>query len=96
MHSARGVAGCLSAFAWTFAPIHAVENLADYFQSGVMGGCPIGHGGWRVLISCPAILAGSWSCVDHAATLAGAQSFWKIWWRWGEDYPGVEVSSPRP
>jgi hypothetical protein len=29
--------------------------------------------------------------VDHARTLEGSQSFWKVLWRWGEDYPNIEA-----
>ena len=71
------------------------QQASYFFQFGVMSRYPIGHGGWSVDIFCPAVLVATWRCVDHAMTLAGDQSFWKIFWRWGEDYPGVSVSSPR-
>ena len=59
-----------------------------FFQFGVMSRYPIESTGWRVTVSCPSLLTTTWSCVDHARTVAGADSFWKIFWRWGEDYPG--------
>jgi hypothetical protein len=64
-----------------------------FFQFGIMSRYPIGHGGWTVALTCPSILTSEWNCVDHAETLAGDQSFWKVFWRWGEDYPGVSVNS---
>ncbi len=64
-----------------------------FFQFGMMSRYPIGHGGWTVAISCPSLLTTQWSCVDHAKTLQGGQSFWKVFWRWGEDYPNVKVSA---
>ncbi len=64
-----------------------------FFQFGIMSGYPIGHGGWKVELACPEILTTGWNCVDHARTLQGDQSFWKVFWRWGEDYPDVSVSA---
>jgi hypothetical protein len=68
------------------------ESGYYFFQFGIMSGFPIGRGGWSVAFECPAYLADSgWKCVDHARTLEGSQSYWKVLWRWGEDYPNVEA-----
>lgn len=74
------------------------EQAAAYFyQFGVMSRYPIGHGGWGVTFYCPSVLVpGGWTCMTHAGTLQGASSYWKVIWRWGDDYPGVVVSSPEP
>jgi len=64
-----------------------------FFQLGIMSGYPIGHGGWSVKLSCPSILTTAWACVTHAKTLTGNQSYWKVFWRWGEDYPNVSEST---
>ncbi len=69
------------------------ESGVYFFQFGAMSRYPIGHGGWRVGLLCPSILTTGWGCVEHARTLSGSQSFWKVIWRWGEDYPGVSVSA---
>ena len=62
----------------------------SFFQFGMMSAFPIGHGGWRVTISCPSILVNTtWTCINHAELLQGDQSFWKAVWRWGEPYPHV-------
>jgi len=67
------------------------QKASYFFQIGIMSRYPIGNGGWTVEISCPALLVTGWICVDHAKTLTGDQSFWKIFWRWGENYPDVSV-----
>ena len=72
------------------------QKASYFFQFGIMSRYSMGHGGWEVAMSCPAVLEGAWKCVDHAMTLTGSQSFWKIFWRWGEDFEGVNVASPRP
>lgn len=70
------------------------EKAAYFYQFGVMSRYPIGHGGWRVAFDCPSTLAnGKWTCVAHAGTLLGEDSYWKVIWRWGEDYPDVSASS---
>ncbi len=69
------------------------QSGSYFFQFGIMSRHPIGHGGWNVELACPSILTTGWSCVDHAKTLTGGQSFWKVFWRWGEDYPDVSISA---
>jgi len=64
-----------------------------FFQFGMMSRYPIGHAGWRVELDCPSVLTSGWRCVDHVKTLAGDQSFWKVFWRWGEDYSEVSTSA---
>jgi len=65
-----------------------------FFQFGISSGYPIGHPGWSVSISCPATLeAGGWKCIDHARTLQGGQSYWKVLWRYGDDYPNVRAAT---
>ena len=76
--------------------LSSAQKASYFFQFGVMSRYSIGEGGWRVLLSCPSLFNGTWSCVDHAMTLGGSQSFWKIFWRWGEEYQGVSVTSTRP
>jgi hypothetical protein len=69
------------------------EAATFFYQFGVMSAYPLGHGGWSVSFSCPATLqAGRWWCVTHARTLQGGESFWKVIWRWGEDYPNVSAA----
>ena len=70
------------------------QNASYFFQFGVMSRYPIGHGGWTVEMLCPSILTVRWDCIEHAMSLQGAQSYWKIFWRWGEDYAGASVVSP--
>ena len=72
------------------------QNASYFFQFGVMGGHSVGRGGWEAYVSCPSVLVTGWSCIDHAITLTGSQSYWKIFWRWGEDYPGVSVVASGP
>jgi hypothetical protein len=67
------------------------QSASYFFQFGVMSRYPIGHSGWRATVTCPSVLASSWSCIDHAESLGGDQSFWKVFWRWGEEYPGVSA-----
>jgi len=76
--------------------LSGLQSGSYFFQFGIMSRYPIGHGGWDVALACPAILDSEWSCVSHAKTLAGDQSFWKVFWRWGEDYPDAMVVSPQP
>ena len=73
----------------------AGQSGSYFFQFGIMSRYPIGHAGWAVALTCPAILNVAWSCVSHAKTLAGDQAFWKVFWRWGEDDPGTTVASPK-
>jgi len=74
----------------------AAQSGSYFFQFGIMSRYPIGHSGWTVALTCPAVLTTEWSCVPHARTLTGDQSFWKVFWRWGEDYPDTMVVSPQP
>jgi hypothetical protein len=69
------------------------QQTGSYFlQFGIMSRYAIGHGGWKAELGCPSILTNSWECVSHARTLAGDQSYWKVFWRWGEDYQDVSVT----
>lgn len=76
--------------------LNSAQTASYFFQFGVMSRYSIGQGGWRVLLSCPSLFNGTWSCIEHAMTLDGSQSFWKIFWRWGEDNQGVSMTSARP
>lgn len=74
---------------------YSEQKAAYFYQFGIMSLYPIGHGGWRVVMRCPSLLTnGSWSCVSHASTLQGVDSYWKVIWRWGESYADVSVTSP--
>ncbi|QQG48157.1 MAG: hypothetical protein HY247_05215 [archaeon] len=77
---------------WLGPPDKPSFRGAFFFQFGVASvGTPTGS--WSVTLSCPAIPHnGSWTCVDHAQTLQGDQSFWKVLWRWGELFPKVDVA----
>jgi hypothetical protein len=67
------------------------QSASYFFQFGIMSRYPIGHPGWRASFTCPSLLVGSWSCASEVRTLAGSQSYWKVFWRWGEEYPDVSV-----
>jgi hypothetical protein len=67
-----------------------------FFQFGVMSSYPVGNQGWRVSFACPSLLALSWGCIPHAKTVEGSQSFWKVFWRWGEDYPHTSTVATGP
>jgi hypothetical protein len=70
------------------------QQLAIFYQFGIMSRYPLGHGGWSVTFDCPQTLQNhTWSCVSQAETAEGGYSFWKVLWRWGEDYPNVIVTS---
>ena len=69
------------------------QNAAYFYQFGIMSRYPIGGGGWDVELSCPSILTSGWNCVQHAKTLEGDQSYWKVIWRWGELYPNVSITT---
>jgi hypothetical protein len=69
------------------------QRASYFFQFGVMSRYPVGQAGWTVELRCPALFVSAWTCVDHAKTLTGDQSYWKIFWRWGESYPGVSVAA---
>jgi hypothetical protein len=67
-----------------------------FFQFGVMSAFPIGRSGWRLVVSCPAIIKNStWRCIDHAGLVQGDNSYWKFIWRWGENYPGVGATTTK-
>ncbi|MDE1853587.1 MAG: hypothetical protein KGI38_07560 [Thaumarchaeota archaeon] len=69
------------------------QKAAYFYQFGVMSRYPVGHAGWKVEFVCPyLIFNGIQACAGHAATLRGEDSYWKVIWRWGEDYPNVSVS----
>jgi hypothetical protein len=64
-----------------------------FFQFGAMSRYPLTRPGWAVTFACPSVIAGGrWQCVDHARTLEGSKSNWKVLWRWGEDYPHAVVT----
>ena len=70
------------------------QQLAIFYQFGIMSRYPLGHGGWSVTFECPQTLQNhSWTCVRQAETAEGGYSFWKVLWRWGEDYPNVVVTN---
>ena len=62
----------------------------------MMSRYPIGHSGWGASFTCPSLLTGTWGCIAHAKTVDGDQSFWKVFWRWGEDYSGASVTVTGP
>jgi hypothetical protein len=58
---------------------------------------PVGGPGWSVGFGCPSYLsAGAWTCVGHLTTLGGADSYWKVLWRYGEEYPNVVATVDGP
>lgn len=67
---------------------------AYFFQFGIMSRYAIERAGWETTISCPAYLRNdAWQCVNHAQSLQGSASYWKVLWRWGATYPFVDVVS---
>jgi hypothetical protein len=69
------------------------QQLAIFYQFGIMSRYPLGHGGWSVTFDCPQTFQNhTWACVSKAETAEGGYSFWKVLWRWGEDYPNVVVT----
>ena len=74
----------------------AEQSAAYFYQFGVSSRYPIGHGGWSVGFYCPSIeVDAGWGCIQHAGTVQGSQSFWKVLWRWGEEYPNVSLVGVR-
>ena len=70
------------------------QKAAYFFQFGVMSRYPIGRGGWRVSFNCPSTSSeDAWTCIPHATSVSGQNSYWKVIWRWGENYPNVAVTS---
>jgi hypothetical protein len=64
-----------------------------FLQFGTMSRYPLTKPGWAVTFVCPSVIAGGkWQCIDHARTLEGSESNWKVLWRWGEDYPHAVVT----
>lgn len=73
------------------------QKEAYFYQFGVLSKYPIESPGWGVHFQCPSILVNAtWACIGHARTLTGSDSFWKVIWRWGEDYPGVNIATDGP
>jgi hypothetical protein len=62
-----------------------------FYQYGMSSRYPIGHGGWQVSFSCPSYsLKGlEWQCLSHSDSVQGDQSYWKVFWRWGDPYSNV-------
>jgi hypothetical protein len=53
--------------------------------------------GWSVLLTCPSVYWNdAWTCVSHAQTVQGDQSYWKALWRWGEFFPDVKAVANAP
>lgn len=70
------------------------QKGAYFYQFGILSASPLSGGGAKVEFTCPAVLVqGDWTCISHASTLKGADSYWKVIWRWGEDYPNISISS---
>ena len=80
---------------WMGPPDTPSPGGAFFFQFGVAA-TSLPSAGWTATISCPAVLTnGTWACIDHAESLQGDQSYWKVLWRWGEAFPGV-AAAPDP
>lgn len=63
-----------------------------FFQFGVTT-LRLPSGSWAVTLTCPSIFyKGIWNCVDHAKSIQGGQSTWKVLWRWGETFPNVAAA----
>lgn len=78
---------------WLGPPDRPSPGGAFFFQFGVTS-LRQPYGSWDVRLSCPSImLNGTWGCIDHAESLQGDQSYWKVLWRWGETFPGVQGTS---
>jgi hypothetical protein len=65
------------------------QRAAYFFQFGIACRYALGHGGWTVAFSCPSTLDGAWTCANNVRTIQGGVSYWKVLWKWGEDYPNV-------
>jgi len=78
---------------WLGPPDNPFPGGALFFQFGVTSLAPI-EGSWSAKFVCPSVLfQGKWSCVQHAETMQGDQSYWKILWRWGEALPNVAATA---
>jgi len=65
-----------------------------FFQFGIMSRYPIPHSGWSANFECPSVLKnGTWVCIDHAQTVQGADSYWKVLWKWGDSYSHVVATT---
>jgi hypothetical protein len=64
-----------------------------FYQYGVTSHYPIGHGGWQATFLCPSYLlkGAAWTCLPHSDSIQGDQSYWKVFWRWGDPYSNVAV-----
>jgi hypothetical protein len=68
-------------------------GYAYFYQFGVSSAYPITDGSWHVFMKCPEIvLNGSWTCIPKAAFINGQQSFWKVIYTFGANYPGSNFS----
>jgi hypothetical protein len=65
------------------------QRAAYFFQFGIASRYALGHSGWTVAFSCPSTLNGIWTCANNVQTIQGGVSYWKVLWKWGEDYPNV-------
>ncbi len=78
---------------WLGPPVNPSPGGAFFFQFGVSKTGQM-TGPWSVSFDCPSIFwNGTWSCINHAESLQGDQSFWKVLWRWGESFRGVEAQA---
>jgi hypothetical protein len=69
------------------------QRAAYFFQFGIASRYAMGHGGWTVAFSCPSTLDGVWTCTNNVRTIQGGASYWKVLWKWGEDYPNVVAAT---
>jgi hypothetical protein len=62
-----------------------------FFQYGLTSRYPIGHGGWQASFICPSysVKGVDWTCLSHSDSIQGDQSYWKVFWRWGDPYSNV-------
>jgi hypothetical protein len=78
---------------WFGPPDNPSPGGAFFFQFGVskLGNLNVP---WSVSFKCPSIFwNGAWNCIDHSESLQGDQSYWKVLWRWGETFPGVQAQA---
>jgi len=77
-------------------PQNPYPGGALFFQFGVSALSQPSKG-WSVLLTCPSVYwNGAWTCVSHAQTVQGDQSYWKALWRWGEFFPDVKAVANAP
>ncbi len=78
---------------WLGPPDTPSPGGAFFFQFGVSKVGQL-YGRWSVSFECPSIFwIGKWGCIDHSESLQGDQSYWKVLWRWGETFPGVQAQA---